>query len=488
MGGQVYSLPMTEKNLVAIIQTEARYPILPPFSPPFFPPEYPFSPHSGLDKSNKVYQAVRDLFFKLKMDWENYGSPEWNPLGCVVKKGDKVVIKPNFVLHFNSSGHDLNSVITHGSVIRALMDYIYIALKGKGEIIIADAPQMNADFEKIKNHSGMNEVIHFFEEQVHKGKYGLIKVACYDLRKEQTYYKNGIVWKRLPLEGDPKGYVLVDLGDFSEVKDVNPKRVYCADYNRCEQEKAHCEGHHYYLISKTILDSDVVFSLPKLKTHSKVGVTLNLKNMVGINGNKNYLIHYQVYSPKKGGDEFSDNLWLLNLDRFLKDLLLKRHWEKGKYFFSIWQKVMQGILHSRKSKQIFKGGNWYGNDSAWRMTLDLNKILFFADKNGVMHDTPQRRFFSIIDGIVAGEKNGPLGPLPKKAGILIGGFNPVLVDEVAVNTMGFDGNKIPLIKKMWEIERFRLTDTQKDEIQIIGGSKLNCNFLPPDGWIGHIEK
>ena len=58
-------------------------------------------------------------------------------------------------------------------------------------------------------------------------------------------------------------------------------------------------------------------------------------------------------------------------------------------------------------------GDWYGNDTVWRMALDLNRVLFFADRNGVLQERPQRRYFSVIDGIVAGEGEGPLLPTPK---------------------------------------------------------------------------
>ena len=58
------------------------------------------------------------------------------------------------------------------------------------------------------------------------------------------------------------------------------------------------------MISRTALQSDVFINLPKLKTHKKVGVTLNLKNLVGINGNKNWLPHYAIGSPEENGDQF----------------------------------------------------------------------------------------------------------------------------------------------------------------------------------------
>ncbi|SFB14008.1 DUF362 domain-containing protein [Selenomonas ruminantium] len=48
-------------------------------------------------------------------------------------------------------------------------------------------------------------------------------------------------------------------------------------------------GIHNYNVSEVVLEADVVISLPKPKTHRFGGVTAALKNMVGINANKECL-------------------------------------------------------------------------------------------------------------------------------------------------------------------------------------------------------
>src|SRR6266446_4656454 len=53
----------------------------------------------GVDASNGVYGAVRDMLALLRLDQGNLNTPGWNPLGTYIRRGDKVVIKPNFVLH-----------------------------------------------------------------------------------------------------------------------------------------------------------------------------------------------------------------------------------------------------------------------------------------------------------------------------------------------------------------------------------------------------
>ena len=59
-------------------------------------------------------------------------------------------------------------------------------------------------------------------------------------------------------------------------------------------------------------------------------------------------------------------------------------------------------------------GSWYGNDTLWRCIVDLNKVLFYSNKKGVMQKTRQRKYLTIVDAIIAGEKEGPLEPTPKR--------------------------------------------------------------------------
>jgi uncharacterized protein (DUF362 family) len=58
--------------------------------------------------------------------------------------------------------------------------------------------------------------------------------------------------------------------------------------------KTHHPGVHQYLVAKEVIEADIIINLPKLKTHRKAGVTCALKNLIGINGNKEYLPHHRV--------------------------------------------------------------------------------------------------------------------------------------------------------------------------------------------------
>jgi uncharacterized protein (DUF362 family) len=73
----------------------------------------------------------------------------------LVQPGDTVLLKPNMIAHAHRYSNDWEYVITHGSVLRAVVDYVYIALRGEGKIIIADAPQTDSHIEGIKQRLGI---------------------------------------------------------------------------------------------------------------------------------------------------------------------------------------------------------------------------------------------------------------------------------------------------------------------------------------------
>lgn len=223
---------------INIIKIEKNgYPTSPPFNPPKRWPEYPFA---ETDESNAVYEGVRDLLIKLKLDKENYGKKDWNPLGEIITPGDDIVIKPNFVSESRYDNVDPQGIVTHASVIRPIIDYCLIALEGRGNIVIADAPQTDSNFERIKETTKIQDVLNFINEN------SSLKVNLLDLREECAQTNNGLVIKRFKIDGDPKGYSTIDLGDKSEFCDIEPymNKTYGADYDFEEVRKHHANGKH----------------------------------------------------------------------------------------------------------------------------------------------------------------------------------------------------------------------------------------------------
>jgi hypothetical protein len=82
-----------EKGAIAgLVTVDGGYPGEAPFHPDERFPEY--GSRSIAQTPNPVYRAVRDLFYRLGFDVPRYGTSAWNPLGHIVRPGDRVFIVP----------------------------------------------------------------------------------------------------------------------------------------------------------------------------------------------------------------------------------------------------------------------------------------------------------------------------------------------------------------------------------------------------------
>jgi uncharacterized protein (DUF362 family) len=483
---------LNDSQVAVFRQTDMSYPKIAPFHPPKGYPEFTFERH--FDPQNSVYDSIRNLFKYLKMDRQNYGSPYWNPLNSIVNQGDMVLIKPNMIAHSHRYTDAWVQVITHGSVLRAVIDYVYLALKGEGRIIIADAPQTDSKIDFIKERMGIDDIQEYFWKEKK------FEVEFIDLRNECWIENNGIYLETIKLPGDPMGNIRVNLGkhSFLSEHDGRGKIYYGAFYDKDETNKHHTNGIHEYLISRTALECDAFISLPKLKTHKKVGVTINLKGLVGINGDKNWLPHYALGGPEVGGDQYPSRGFSQKLENAIvlkaKKLLLSKN--------PLVQKLavkLKGVGYSifGDTEKVIRSGNWHGNDTCWRMTLDLNRILLYGNTSGKLNNLP-KKYFSIVDGIIGMEGNGPVAGEPVAAGLVIAGINPLAVDLVCTKLIGFDYRKIPMLYNALNAQSFKFSNFQPDDIMVstnipdIEGnifkknSRLNLKFQPHFGWRGHI--
>ncbi len=483
--------------------TMPTYNDVPPFHPDASFPESRFTETSVA--SNWPYRLLRRLFVDLQLDKERYGTREWNPLGAYIKPCQTVLLKPNFVLSFNAGGDDIFSVVTHPSILRALIDYVYVALNGEGRIIIADVPQMDCDWEELMRIQRLDSIQEFYAK-----KFGF-EIEVYDCRNFAVinHTEMPLTNNRKQLSGDPAGSIVINLGKRSQFYGLPNQNYYGADYNRHETVAHHHGEIHEYCVSKTMLSADVFLSVPKMKTHKKVGVTLNLKGLVGINTNKNYLVHYRLGSPRDGGDQIPDSHAakdhaLVKIQRWAFDQFLSNQSLLGDSIYTsaqaLYRATIKPFLRVSKQTRLLDGGNWYGNDSAWRMTADLARILLFADSNGQMTGKPQRKLFCVVDGIIAGDRMGPLEPTALRSGCLVAGAHPFAVDMVTSRLMGFDPRKIRQFSD-------GLVSGGDLDFEGLSGIQICCDgntiegdsffdpmdrsqyfkFNPHPGWVGHIE-
>jgi hypothetical protein len=293
--------------------------------------------------------------------------------------------------------------------------------------------------------------------------------------------------------------VQVDLGSSSLLEefyadgDESPD-IRVGDYNPHETASYHSSGRHVYVVNRRVLESDVIISIPKLKTHQKVGISCALKGTVGTIARKECLAHHRKGSPDNGGDEFPNSAFLRNLASDISDATANNNHDLSSNFHRVAGKILNRAL--RIGPRGIMGGAWHGNDTAWRMTLDIARILRFADVHGKMHATPQRKHISLVDGIVAGEGDGPLSPSPRHAGAILFGSDVCAVDAACALVMGFDPVKIPLIYNSFLKIAHPVTELSLSEVLIeLNGEMADREtvlsgllpFEPTKGWSGNIE-
>lgn len=491
---------MIDKKIVGIAHNPSiKYPEKSPYNPDEIYPELSANGlNFGVDEENKVYSLVRLSLYLAGLDSENFGTPYWNPLKHLVKEGEIVFIKPNMISEKQKFNDDWDYVITHGSVLRPIIDYLFIAMNRKGRVIIGDSPQTDSYFWKIAKLMGLFEL-----QEIYNKLSKDFEIEIINLQDEYWITKNGVWIQTIKLPGDPRGRIFFNLGNnswFSELDSLG-KKYYGAFYDIEETNKAHSNGNHIYAIARSPIIADLFINVPKLKTHKKCGITVNLKSLVGINANKNLLPHYTFGTPDDGGDQFPERRIQKNLENIivtqLKKLLLN---SKNKYIKIITGKLKKlGYLFFGATEETIRSGNWYGNNTVWRMSLDLNKILFYGNPDGTIRDDNPKRFLSVVDGIFAMEGNGPYAGEKVNTGVIISGFDPVAVDSVCAKLMGFDYRKIKLISKAFEQSELPITSLKYDEIKCVSNNsswnkKLNdientdvFHFKPPLGWRDHIE-
>jgi hypothetical protein len=163
--------------------------------------------------------------------------------------------------------------------------------------VLADAPQTDASFSEMVKLLGLDAIRDFY---VARG----ISFELIDLRQEEWTTRGDVVVERRKLAPNPYGSIAFNLGQASEFADhTGAGHYYGADYDAGVVNHHHSGGRHEYLIAGCAIKCDVVFSLPKWKTHKKAGITASLKNLVGVNADKNWLPHHTEGAPARGGDE-----------------------------------------------------------------------------------------------------------------------------------------------------------------------------------------
>lgn len=383
----------------------------------------------------------------------------------------RVLLKPNWVRH-DKKEIDYYCLTTNENFIIAFLEIIF-QMKPL-TVLIGDAPIQGCDWSKLISDSFLNKVKHLSE------KYKT-DVLIKDFRRvvfDQD--ANNLTVEKNPIDE----YLIFDVGHMSYLESVtdNNNTFRVTVYNPDRFKESHLPGMHKYCITKELFDADVIISMPKLKTHQKTGITAALKNIVGFNGDKDFLPHHRIGGVGMGGDCYPGKSRL----RYWAELALDNaNRNKGNYKYGFWSKlgsILWKLSFPDKVHTLEAG--WYGNDTTWRMVMDLNLIVMYGAKDGRIKDSQQRKFYSLCDGIIGGQGNGPLNPEPLELGVITFTNASVLNDLCSGILMGMEVDRIPLLvaskdfiySSNYTIKFNNVTSTFKNL------KKYSVKTIMPPGW------
>jgi uncharacterized protein (DUF362 family) len=415
--GALFDENQLSQVYVAYDPDHSRYPDTPPFHPDTLYPEYPFT-KDALGPQNDTYRLVRQAL-KLLFP-QGYGEPGWNPLQHVIRPGDRVLIKPNLV----DASTWQNGQMTHPSILRPILDYVYKACGPQGHIVVGDAPWAVDVFAPLVRQTGIETLTDWLVQQAG------VPVALIDLNTS-----------------DPQDTPLVNLGHYSEFSGV--QRTWFDGHGRPMVVEGE-PGVGRYRISRFVFDADVVISVPKAKVHCSGGITVAMKNAIGI-------------IPAWDGP-YNDG--------YLKD-----------------------CAHTSDIDQAAGDrGMYLDNDTIWRTMADLNRIIRYTDEKGVLQSTPQRRLLHIVDAIVAAEAS-QYNPIPYPLNTVIISSDPIAVDAITARCMGFDAQMLKSVQNPAFRTELPLGYSHPAQIKVHttgkGLSQIYRQVLQPElqiySWQGHLE-
>ncbi len=429
----------------------------------------------------RIQEALERVAEELQWSEEERG-----PFGRMIPRGARVLIKPNLVLHENEGPWGIEPLVTDLSLIQAVVEGALLA--GPSEVIIGDAPLQGCDFQRLLSATGLGA----WADRLMKIEPPFKGVR--DFRRTTCVFVNGV---RLAAEGlrPEERFVLFDLGRDSLLEPVtdgrNSFRVTCYDPRLLA--RTHAPGRHQYLVAKEALEADVIINLPKLKTHKKAGITCALKNLIGINGNKEYLPHHRLGGSLTGGDCYPN---YNPVKRALEFTFDRQNTTSSFAMAKVWRVAGAQFIRALRltGDRVGADGSWSGNDTIWRTCLDLNRILLYGRPDGTMAGRPQRQVLQVVDAVVAGQGEGPLCPQPLPLGLIMAGRNAAAVDRVGAYLLGYDPERLPIVHKAFGDVQWPIASFDAEDVAILGDwkagpadhvfSELN-NLTPvihPIGW------
>lgn len=395
---------------------------------------------------------------------------------CKLLPGKSILLKPNWVKEC-INGNDSLCLHTNLNIIIAVLRIML--RQGVSRVVIGDSPIQGCHLEKLLFKDWIEKVGALAKEYN-------TPVLIKDFRRK-IYCNSAKVQSDLH---SMENYVIVDIGKKSYLEQITSteEKFRIGDYDYKRLTEMHQPGIHKFTIAREVFESDVIISMPKIKTHQKTGITAALKNIVGTVGDKDCLPHHRIGSLENNGDCYPKHNIFRTLGETILDLSAKRLGHKDGWILKKISSICWRL--SLPTKLDNRTASWYGNDTCWRMVMDLNTALIYGKVDGSISMTPQRVLYSLCDGIIAGQGNGPLTPDPLPLGIMSFSNHSALNDICMAMLMGLDYKKIPLLKAASKI-----INNEQSSI-ILNGNHVSYTDLqdysiqakPADGWMGYIEQ
>lgn len=393
-----------------------------------------------------VYSGKNDLntafLSNVYSDRKLLSGKVWSLLGKYFNQknvyGKKILIKPNWVKQSEAQYDDYCLCTNENLILEALA---YLLGMAPREIVLADAPIQGCDWSKVLSSRFREEV------EALSSEYG-VPVEVKDFRRTKFNPSKNELHKD---EQSIENYVIFDLGNRSFLEPItsSEKRFRVTCYNPDGLAVSHSKGVHKYCIAKDVFDSDIILTMPKMKTHQKAGITNAMKILVGVNGDKDFLPHHRIGAKGYGGDCYPGKNVLRSASEWILDHA-NRH--IGTPFYKPLCHASSLLWRlSRPNPEQNLGAAWYGNDTVWRMVMDINMIAMYGKTDGTVAGGPQRLVYSLCDGIIGGQGNGPLHPEPLPLGVLACSDNAYWMDLIAGCLFSLNIDKIPNLKAAKEL-------------------------------------
>lgn len=391
--------------------------------------------------------------------------------------GKRIFLKPNWVNHSRRDSDEV-CLRANDNFVVAFIE-ILCELNPRA-IVIGDAPIQGCKWDKMISRE-------FVERLETISKSTKIPIEIKDLRREVFIATENRSDSNLRSIDQ---FVIFDVGSKSYLEPITrPGRsnFRVTHYNPDRFILSHKPGMHKYCITKELFDADLVISIPKVKTHEKSGITGALKNIVGLNGDKDFLPHHRIGGTGQGGDSYPKR----NIIRYISELCYDQaNRSKGKRSYLLWVRLAAFLWRITLPNTMTRfGAGWHGNDTTWRMVMDLNLIAVYGQADGTLSETPVREVFSLCDGIIGGQGDGPLKPDPLNLGVIAFTNHSGYCDVSLALLMGMNINKLPLLNAVRSLEsesRILITlDGRGVDLQEL--TKYSCSARMPSGWSNYNE-